>query len=40
MGVLEIFDQCPGDIWSVSWSSLFGVLEILGGFPGVIWSVS
>jgi len=31
MGVLEIFDRCPGDLWSVSWRFLVGVLEILVG---------
>jgi len=28
IGVLEIFDRCPGDILSVSWRYLIGVLEI------------
>jgi len=43
MGVLEIFDECPGDFCSVSWRYLIGVLEILigvldilGGCPGYI----
>jgi len=29
MSVLDIFNRCPGDIWSVSWRYLIGVLEIL-----------
>jgi len=33
MGVLEIFDGCPGDIWSVFWRYLMGVLEIFDGCP-------
>jgi len=28
VGVLQIFDGCPGDISSVSWRYLIGVLEI------------
>jgi len=43
MGVLEIFDGCPGDIkwmyWGylcVSWRYLMGVLEIFNGCPGDI----
>jgi len=32
MGVLEIFDGCLGDIWSMSWKYLIGVLEIFDGW--------
>jgi len=28
MGVLKIFDNCPGDIWLVSWKYLKGILDI------------
>jgi len=28
IGVLEIFDGCPGDICGVPWRYLMGVLEI------------
>jgi len=28
VGDMEIFDRCPGDIWSVSWRYLIGVPEI------------
>jgi len=31
MGVLEIFDIPPADIWWVSWRYLMGVLEIFVG---------
>jgi len=34
--VLEIFDGCPLDIYSVSWRYLIGVLEIYDGCPGDI----
>jgi len=40
MGVLEIFDGGPGDIWSVSWKYLICVLEIFDRCYGNIWSVS
>jgi len=33
VGVLQLFDRCPGDIWSVSWSYLIGVLEIFDWLP-------
>jgi len=36
MGVLEIFDRCPGDIGWMSWSYLLGVLEIFDVCPGDI----
>jgi len=36
MGVLEIIDGCPGDIWSVCWRYLMGILEIFDGCPGEI----
>jgi len=36
IGVLEIFDGCPGDIHSVSWRYLIGVLEIFDQCPGDI----
>jgi len=38
--VLEIFDRCPGDIWSVSWRYLMGVQEIFYVCPGDIRSVA
>jgi len=31
VGVLEIFDECPRDILSVSWRYLMGVMEIFDG---------
>jgi len=34
IGVLEIFDRCPGDISWVSWRYIFGVLEIFDRCPG------
>jgi len=47
VGVLEIFDWCPGDIywcpldtWLVFWRYMFGVLEIFDWCPGNIWLVS
>jgi len=33
MGVLEIFDECPGNNLSVSWRYLMGVLDISDGLP-------
>jgi len=33
LGVLQIFDGCPGDHWSVYWKYLIGVLEIFDGCP-------
>jgi len=39
MSVLDIFDECPGDICLVSWRYLVGVLEIYDGCPGDIWLV-
>jgi len=36
MGVLEIFDDCPGDIWWVSWRYLMVILMIFDGCPGDI----
>jgi len=36
VGVLEIFDRCPGDILWVSWRYLIGVLEIFNGFSEFI----
>jgi len=33
MCVLEIFDWCLGDNWSLSWRYLMGVLEIFDGCP-------
>jgi len=36
IGVLEIFDLCPGDIYSVSCRYLIGVLEIFEGCLGNI----
>jgi len=46
MGVMEIFDACPLDIWRVILRYLVGVLEILNGcfgdigwVPGDIWWV-
>jgi len=36
IGVLEIFDRCPGDIGSISWRHLIGVLDIFDGCPGDI----
>jgi len=32
MGVLEIFNLCPVDIWLVCWSYLVGALEIFVDF--------
>jgi len=40
MGVLEIFNGCPGDMWLASWSYLVGVLEIFDWCPGYNWWVS
>jgi len=40
MGVLKIFDRCPGNILCVSWRYLMGVLEIFDWCPGDIWCVS
>jgi len=39
MGVLEIFDWSPVDIWWFCWRYLIGVLQIFDGFPGNIWWV-
>jgi len=46
MGVLEIFHECPGDIWwvswrylQVSWRYLMGVIEIFDACPGDIYLV-
>jgi len=36
IGVLEIFERCPGDICSVSRRYLMGVLEVFDGCPGDI----
>jgi len=36
VGVLGIFDRCPGDICSDSWKYLMGVLKICGRCPGDI----
>jgi len=36
IGVLEIFDECPGDILTVSCRYFIGVLEIFDGCPGDI----
>jgi len=36
MGVLEIFDGCPGDIGWASWRYFMLVLVIFDGFPGDI----
>jgi len=36
IGILEIFDRCPGDNWWESWRYLVGVLEIFDGCPGNI----
>jgi len=38
--VLEIFNECPGDIYSVLWIYFTGVLKIFEGYPGDILSVS
>jgi len=32
--VLEIFGECPVDIYLVSWRYLMGVPEIFDGYPG------
>jgi len=40
MGVLEIFDRCPGDLWWVSWNYFVGFLDIYDEFPWHIWWVS
>jgi len=40
MGILEIFDVCPGDICSVSWRYLNGVLEVFDWCLGdILWVV-
>jgi len=36
IGVLEMFDWCPGDILWVSWRYFIGVVEIFDGCPGDI----
>jgi len=36
IGVLEISDGCPADIWQEYWRYLFGVLEIFDWCPGDI----
>jgi len=36
MGILKIFNGCPGDICWVSWTYFMGVLEIFDVCPGGI----
>jgi len=40
MGVLEIIDWCPGNIWFVSSRYLMVVMEIFDGYPAYISWVS
>jgi len=37
MGVLEIFDVCPGDVWCESWGYWMGDFVIFDGCPWDIW---